>query len=67
MKDMLAGVGTGALCGLLFMLFFLPKTSDKPRKNLLTDSQQELIDNLCTGVVTLTCKDGKTIGVKNGN
>lgn len=43
------------------------KSVDAPKKNLLTNSQSELVDSICNEAVTITCSDGKTIGVKNGN
>lgn len=71
MNDMLQGVGFGVLfgmaCAVLIAMFIPTKTLDAPKKNLLTNSQSELVDSICNEAVTITCSDGKTIGVKNGN
>lgn len=64
MKDIFAGVGVGVLFGLLVISLQHQKNDVKPKHGIITDSQQVLIDNLCSGAVTLTCKDGKTIGIK---
>lgn len=64
MKDIFAGVGIGVLFGLLVISLQRPTNDVKPKHGLITGSQQVLIDNLCSGAVTLTCKDGKTIGIK---
>lgn len=67
MKDIFAGVGIGVLFGLLVTSLQPSKNDVKPKQRLITDSQQVLIDNMCAETVTITCKDGKLLGVKNGN
>lgn len=64
MKDIFAGVGIGVLFGLLVISLQRPKDDVKPMHGLITNSQQVLIDNLCDSAVTLTCKNGKKIGIK---
>lgn len=63
MERFFQGLGIGVLFGTLVMLLLGPK---EPALNKLTKSQQELVDSFCSEAITITCTNGKTIGVKNG-